>query len=125
MCVQKSKNQNPVNLTLGETTLEQVSQYKYLGITFTGDARLDLAQEIMYKKGLKAYYAMSNTLYSTKQCNIKNYFACFRALIQPILMYGCELWATEILDMKIPKKFLSGQNYLLLAKGGFKCGSKM
>ena len=59
---------------------------------------------------------MSNTLYSTNHCNVKNYLACFNALIKPILMYGSELWASEILGKKRPKKFLSGQNHLLLSE---------
>ena len=107
------KKQNMTKLTFGQTTLEQVDQYKYLGITFTENAQLGLAQEIIFKKGLKAYYAMLNTLYSMNQCNVRNYLACFQALVQPILMYGCEVWATEFLDQKVPKSFLSGQNHLL------------
>ncbi len=56
---------------------------------------------------------MLNTLYSTKQCNVRTFLACFNALVKPILMYGCELWAPELLGTKKSKKFLSGQNYLI------------
>ncbi len=73
MVVQKDKKITVVKLTFGNNALEQVSQYKYLGITFTENAKLELAQEILFKKGLKAYYSMANTLYSISQCNIKNY----------------------------------------------------
>ena len=62
------------------------------------------------------YYAMANTLYSISQCKIKNYLICFEALIKPILLYGCELWATKLLENRKPIKFLSGQNYLLAAE---------
>ncbi len=116
MVVQKPKHRVNVKLTFGVTTLEHVTEYKYLGITFTEDAKLNVAQEILYKKGLKAYYAMSNTLYSTKRCNVRNFLTCFKALIKPILMYGCEIWAIGLLENRKPKKFLSGQNYLLTAE---------
>ena len=70
----------------------------------------------MFKKGLKAYYAMSNTLFSINRCNIRDCILCFEALIKPILMYGCEIWGPELLENKQPSKFLSGQNYLLAAE---------
>ena len=78
--------------------------------------QLNTAQDVLFKKGLKAYYAMSNTLHSINRCNVKNYLACFQALIKPILMYGCEVWATDVLENKKPGKFLSGQNYLLTSE---------
>ncbi len=59
---------------------------------------------------------MANTLYSISQCNKKNYLICFEALINPILLYGCELWATELLENRKPIKYLFGQNYLLAAE---------
>ncbi len=80
MVVQKPKNRDNVKLTFGVTILEQVTEYKYLGITFTEDAKLNVAQEILYKKGLKAYYAMLNTLYSTKQCNVRTFSPSQRML---------------------------------------------
>ena len=65
---------------------------------------------------------MSNTLYSAKQSNVNNYFGCFDALITPILMYGCEIWAIERLENKSVAKILSGQKHLLAAE---KLESKM
>ena len=116
MLVQNSRIRNTAKLTFGGTTLEQVTQYKYLGITFNEYAQLNSAQDILFRKGLKAYYAMSNTLFSINQCNVKNYLACFEALIKPIIMYGCEIWATDLLENKKPNKFLSGQNHLITAE---------
>ena len=52
MVVQKGRNKSNVKLTFGQTTLEQVTEYKYLGIIFTENAQLDTAQEILFKKGL-------------------------------------------------------------------------
>ena len=82
----------------------------------TDNAKFCEAEEMLYKKALKAYYCMTNTLYSAKQSNVDNYLACFDALITPILMYGCEIWALERLDFRSPSKILSGQKHLLMAE---------
>ena len=36
---------------------------KYLDLMFCENAKLDKVQDLLYKKGLKAYFSMSNMLY--------------------------------------------------------------
>ncbi len=38
----------------------------------------------------KAYYSLSNTLYSAKITNINVYLKLFDALVQPIMLYNCD-----------------------------------
>ncbi len=71
---------------------------------------------MLYKKGQKAYYSMSNMLYSAKRTNVKNFVMAFDALVKPILMYGCSVWGLESLQEKVSTKILSGQKVLLLSE---------
>ncbi len=116
MIVQKNRSYVEADVTLDGNSLEQVHQYKYLGLTFCENAKLDVAQETLYKKALKAYYAMSNMLYSAKRMNSKNFLVAFEALVKPILMYGCEIWAVDSLQNKKCSMILSGQKVALKAE---------
>ena len=53
----KGKNRCTESFKYGTTNLEQVMTYKYLGITFSDNTTMVLAQEILWRKAIKAYYA--------------------------------------------------------------------
>ncbi len=116
MIFQKSRSNLQVNMNLDGHSLEQVKNYKYLGLTFNESGSLLEAQDILLKKGLKAYYSMSNMLYSAKRTNVSNYIKAFEALVKPIITYGCELWGLESLENRLSNKLLSGQNILIPAE---------
>ena len=59
----KNRNRCTEDFIYGDTKLEQVKTYKYLGITFSENTCMSLAQEILWKKVIKAYYAMQNILF--------------------------------------------------------------
>ncbi len=74
------------------------------------------AQEMLMKKAIKAYYAMQNILFSNKITHIRNHITAYSALVEPILLYGCEIWGVEALENKSNQKFLSGQHHILGAE---------
>ncbi len=116
MVIQKRNSYTETKVTFDGEILEQVKQYKYLGLIFCDNTSLNIAQEMLYKKGLKAYYSMSNILYSAKRTNVNNYIMAFDALVKPILMYGCEIWGLESLQDKTPHNLLSGQRIVLMSE---------
>ncbi len=83
---------------------------------FCENAKLDKAQELLYKKGLKAYFSMSNMLYSAKRANVKNFLVAFEALVKPILMYGCEIWGVDSMQDRSSIMIMSGQKVTLKAE---------
>ncbi len=113
MLCSKQKPSNEIKFIYNNKELEKVSLYKYLGIMISDDASLLPAHDALAQKGLKAYYAMNNLLYSANITNVKNYLMLFDALIRPILSYGCEIWGVDLLQKKTPAKFLSGQHHML------------
>ena len=59
---------------------------------------------------------MQNILFSNKISHIRNHITSYSALIEPILLYGCEIWGVEALENKTPKTFLSGQHHAICAE---------
>ncbi len=113
MICSKNRPQHDLQFIYNDRNLDIVHLYKYLGIVISDDASLKPAQNALTQKGLKAYYAMKNILYSANITNIKRYLSLFDSLVKPILTYGCEIWAVDLLQKKPPMKFLSGQHSLL------------
>ena len=58
----QGRKQN-ININYGNDKLQCVTEYKYLGITFMTSGNFQLAQDNLYKKGLKAYFKLSKTIY--------------------------------------------------------------
>ena len=77
----------------GNTKLECVDRYKYLGIYFCASGSFSLAQEELYKKAIKAYFKLSKDFLSLGP-SIKTSLHVFDHTIKPILLYGCEIWGT-------------------------------
>lgn len=73
--------------------LEQVTRFKYLGLTFEASKGPLLALDDMIVAGMKACYALRHRCAELHihdpllQCKL------FDALDKPILSYGCEVWA--------------------------------
>ncbi len=116
MVFQKARSNIQVSLNLDGHTLEQVKMYKYLGLMFHENGSLSEAQNILFKKGLKAYYSMSYMLHSAKRTNVSSYITAFEALVKPIITYGCEVWGIESLECKTTNNLLSGQKILIPAE---------
>ena len=83
--------------TCGQSVLENVGEYSYLGIIIKPSGSFTQAVQELYTKSNKAWFAISNTLYCHKKMPIKNAFKIFDSLISPISTYACELWTPFVL----------------------------
>jgi hypothetical protein len=82
------------SFTLGDTALEVVTQYLYLGIVFTPSGTFNSAFKLLKSKAQKAVFAMRK--YIDNKTSIQIQLKLFRSLIQPILLYGSEVWGPYI-----------------------------
>lgn len=93
----RGKIRNKPFILFGESLLEVVFEYSYLGIVFNYDNSFKKAICKQVNQAKRAMYAMLSkckrlVLPVDMQCEL------FKQLIVPILLYGCEMWGFEKID---------------------------
>ena len=78
-----------VKLSIDDHTLEEVKEYKYLGITISNSGSLAPARKSIYKSATKALYKLKSMI-NTMSLSTKTSLHLYDTLITPILLYGCE-----------------------------------
>ena len=71
--------------------LENVNEYKYLGITINSAGSFNPTFNILSKKAKRAIYAL-NSKYATKRLPVWAALKLFDSVISPILLYCSEIW---------------------------------
>ena len=84
--------------TLGNRTIENIKEYKYLGLTFTKLNKFNTTKKLLTQRATKAMYfilskSKDNNL--SIECKLK----LFDSVVTPILLYGCEIWGYENTDI--------------------------
>jgi hypothetical protein len=83
---------------IGNTILENVKEYKYLGATFTKSNNFKNTKIRLKQQATKAMYfvlAKAKDHQLSVECKLK----MFDSMILPILLYGCEIWGYENNDI--------------------------
>ena len=80
--------------TYGDVKVSSVREYCYLGITFTLNGSLNIAQQKLKQKGLRAYFSLKNMI-DIRPLKRSVVFKLFDSLILPIASYGCQVWFPE------------------------------
>ena len=73
--------------------IECVTRYRYLGLVFSASGTLNFAKQDCFNKAKKAYFKLRKDFLSFCP-SIKTSLNVFDHTIQPILLYGSELWGT-------------------------------
>ena len=87
------------NFFLGDTRLENVRSYKYLGLIVTPSGEIRSALDDLRSRALKGYMAMKHKLGASFRDHIDDTISLFDSLIKPILLYGSDFWGC----LKAPK----------------------
>ena len=91
--------ENKFEFLLGNTALEHTLNYTYLGLTITASGSFSKAVNALKEKARRALYAIKRKLQKIV-IPIKIWLKIFDSVIQPIALYGSEVWGP-----------LSQQNY--------------
>ena len=78
------------NIIIGDVILKEVKDYKYLGIKICNSGSFQIAREHLYKVSMKAMGNLKKC-FDTSLMSIKSALYLFDSLIEPILLYGCEV----------------------------------
>ena len=76
------------NFTFGTKQLKIVKEYKYLGTLISNTGNFNINELNLKKKGLRASYLLSKSLKFAKPSSA---IKIFEKVIEPILMYNCEI----------------------------------
>ena len=95
------------NFKIEQNTLENVKEYKYLGITFTNINNFRIKKNNLKQQATKTMYfvlSKSKDNYISTECKLK----MFDSMVLPLLLYGCEIWGYEKVDIfnSVQKNFL-------------------
>ena len=92
--------------SLGNTRLEMVKEYKYLGFLVTPSFNITTALVDLKDRGLRAYGALRGKLGFSFRKHIPTTLYLFDSLIKPILLYASDFWATLKLPQNTPVELL-------------------
>ena len=81
-----------ISFRLFKNKLEIVNSYKYLGIIIDKTTNFKSATEELGKKATRAYYAIKKHFNFNNNTATKTAIKLFESMVQPILLYGCEIW---------------------------------
>ena len=79
-------------LVIGTPLIERVQEFKYLGsqICSDGDHETDVNNRI--QKATTAFKRLHQGIWKTRDISLKTKFRVYRALVEPIVLYGAESW---------------------------------
>ena len=83
---------------LDDNELEVVNSYTHLGHTFTTKLSLSQSVSSLAKKGRKAVYDCVRGLRKFSEITRETFFKMFDVQIQPIILYGSEVWGLQSVD---------------------------
>lgn len=89
--VRECKN---VSITVGTQTLLQKKTLKYLGVTFSHDAKHIKHIDETIRKATNAIHAIRPIIYGAKGASIKVRKLCYKQLVRPIITYGFPCWSS-------------------------------
>lgn len=107
MIFSRTNRHEQVEIFYNETLLEIVSTFIYLGVNISSNGKFYQAQKHLSEQASKALFALRKLFDSNVLC-IKDKLKLFDSLVQPILMYGSEIWGFHKADdiEKVHVKFL-------------------
>ena len=95
MIFSNNKKQQQYEFYYNRSVLEEVAEYKYLGIDFNKKLSWSSCRYKRTLGGWKAFYALQNRCREAELWDWKTIQTLFGLLVLPIVLYGCELWANS------------------------------
>jgi hypothetical protein len=91
LTISKGRNQNNNRFKIGNEVLEEIHEYKYLGIFFTRTGSFVKTKSYIAEQANKAMFSL---LKKIKRLSLPFdlQIELFEKTVKPILLYGCELW---------------------------------
>ena len=84
--------------SIDQNKIEITNTYRYLGVDISNTGSFLNATNSLYKKALRALYSIYASLdVRSDLANARLFLNLFDSLVQPILLYGCDIWGSHCL----------------------------
>ena len=77
---------------VGDNKIENVREYKYLGLLFTPSGEMKLPLDDLRSRAWKAYWSLKSKLGSFFRTHVTETLKLFDTLVRPILTYSSDFW---------------------------------
>ena len=81
------------HILLDSSVLENVTEFTYLGSIMSQDGGCIAEIDARISKASKVYGSWKKRVFTNRQFSISTKMKIFRALVRPVLLYGCETWS--------------------------------
>ena len=98
MIISKGRKPNGILFKIGPSDIEIVDEYKYLGLYFTRSGSFIKAKKYISEQATKAMFSLLRKI-KTHSLPFDLQIDLFDKTIKPILLYGCEIWGNEKVDV--------------------------
>jgi hypothetical protein len=105
MIFQKTGSRPKLNFKFGDIPIEVTDRYKYLGTTLFHSGHFKTNQNLAKKKGLRAAYIILNNIATSSKASTA--IKIFEKVVEPILLYNCEITEAFLPDKWNYEKFIS------------------
>lgn len=105
MVFNKSGRKLDINCTFGKDQVPMTRSYQYLGTTLTPSGSFNLNIENLYNKGLRVVFSLMKVFHPQYGTPVKTLLKLFNLLIQPVILYSCEVWGGYSKRTNSPKTF--------------------
>lgn len=90
MVFNKGSRVTTTKFYIGNSLIENVKQYKYLGVIFSINGSFNDALNDLYTRGQKAFFKLTNT-FKNMPCDPAKFLYVFDHTVKPILLYASEI----------------------------------
>jgi hypothetical protein len=90
---QGPQKSNHIPLTLDNHTIEEVTQFKYLGFIIQHNGTFVKTIDDRIDKAMKCSYIVRNAIGHQSNVSVQLAMSIFQKQVSPILLYGCSIWA--------------------------------
>ena len=88
------------NFVCNGTVLEVTNEYQNLGLKLTPSGSMTLATNELCAKASRAWFSISNIIYTNKRMPVKRAMELFDSLVTPVALYASEFWLPCLMQKK-------------------------
>ena len=110
MAISKCASQRPyieddyIELEIADEPVEQVSNFIYLGVTISGDGKIDRDLDVRIQRANGAFHQLWK-IWNSRTIKTPTKIRIYKAAVISILLYGSEVWNTTKKQMKRFERF--------------------
>jgi hypothetical protein len=87
-----TKDEKTVDIEIEDTKIEQVNEFKYLGVTINNKGKQDTEINQRISAATKLYHSLGKTFIGKKEISRKTKMTVYQTIFRPVLTFGSESW---------------------------------